>query len=110
MPRAVRLYRRPAVKMQPMPIRPGRAIRLFRSYKPFPCTMLATEGQNMATSAERIRVLRERQRSGFRRLTIDVSDDLRAIAKRSYEGAVTSDHDQQAQAVALFLTDALLQI
>jgi hypothetical protein len=36
----------------------------------------------MATSAERIRVLRERQRSGFRRLTIDVSDDdLRAIAK-----------------------------
>jgi hypothetical protein len=73
--------------------------------------MLATEGQNMATSAERIRVLRERQRSGFRRLTIDVSDDdLRAIAKRGYEGAVTSDHDQQAQAVALFLTDALLQI
>jgi hypothetical protein len=44
-------------------------------------------------------------------LTIDVSDnDLRAIAKRGYEGAVTSDHDQQAQAVALFLTDALLQI
>ena len=46
----------------------------------------------MATSAERIRVLRERQRTGFRRLTIDVSDDdLRAIAKRGYEGAVTSD-------------------
>jgi hypothetical protein len=73
--------------------------------------MLATEGQHMMTSAERMRVLRERQRSGFRRLTIDVSeDDLRAIAKRGYEGAVTSDHDQQAQAVALFLTDALLQI
>ena len=61
----------------------------------------------MATSAERMRALRERQRRGLRRLTIDVSDnDLRAIAK----GAVTSDHDQQAQAVALFLTDALLQI
>jgi hypothetical protein len=45
------------------------------------------------------------------RFTISVSaDDLRAIAKRGYEGAVTSDHDQQAQAVALFLTDALLQI
>jgi hypothetical protein len=45
--------------------------------------MLATEGQNMATSAERIRVLRERQRSGFRRLTIDVSDDdLRADANQ----------------------------
>jgi hypothetical protein len=71
--------------------------------------MLGTEGQNMATSAERMRVLRERQRRGLRRLTIDVNeDDLRAIAKRGYEGAVTSDHDQQA--IALFLTDALLQI
>jgi hypothetical protein len=44
-------------------------------------------------------------------LTIEVSeDDLRAIAKRGYEGSVTTDHDQQAQAVGLFLTDALLQI
>ena len=62
----------------------------------------------MATSAERTRALRERQRRGLRRLTIDVSeDDLRAIAKRGYEGAVTSDLDQQAQAVGLFLTDTL---
>jgi hypothetical protein len=37
-------------------------------------------------------------------------DDLRAIAKRGYEGAVTTELDQQAQAVGLFLTDALLQI
>jgi hypothetical protein len=37
-------------------------------------------------------------------------DDLRQIAKRGYEGAVTTGHDQQAQAVGLFLTDALLQI
>jgi hypothetical protein len=73
--------------------------------------MLATEGQNMATSAERMRALRERQRRGLQRLTIDVSeDDLRAIAKRGYEGAVTTELDQQAQAVGLFLTDALLQI
>jgi hypothetical protein len=58
-----------------------------------------------------MRALRERQRRGLRRLTIDVSeDDLRAIAKRPYEGAASSDHDQQAQAVGLFLTDALLQI
>jgi hypothetical protein len=71
-------------------------------------TMLAMGEEHMATSAERIRVLRERQRSG---LTIDVSDDdLRAIAKRGYEGAVTSDHDQQAKAVGLFLSDVLLQI
>jgi hypothetical protein len=58
-----------------------------------------------------MRALRERQRRGLRRLTIEVSeDDLRAIAKRGYEGAVTTDHGQQAQAVGLFLTDALLQI
>jgi hypothetical protein len=58
-----------------------------------------------------MRALRERQRRGLRRLTIDVSeDDLRAIAKREYEGAVTTDYDQQAQAVGLFLSDALLQI
>jgi hypothetical protein len=65
----------------------------------------------MATSAERMRALRERQRRGLRRLTIEVSeDDLRAIMKRGYESSVTTDHDQQAQAVGLFLTDALLQI
>jgi len=52
-----------------------------------------------------------RARRGLRRLTVDVSeDDLRTLAKRGYEGAVTSDLDQQAQAVSLFLTDALLRI
>jgi hypothetical protein len=62
----------------------------------------------MATAAERMRALRERARRGLRRLTIDVSEnDLHAIAKRDYEGAVTTDHDQQAQAVGLFLTDDL---
>jgi hypothetical protein len=70
--------------------------------------MLATEREHMATSAERMRVLRERQRRGLRRLTIDVSeDDLRAIAKHGYEGAVTTDHDQQAQAVGLFVRMSL---
>ena len=65
----------------------------------------------MATAAERMRALRERARRGVRRLTIDVSeDDLRAIAKRGYEGALTTDHEQQAQAVGLFLNDALLEI
>jgi hypothetical protein len=73
--------------------------------------MLATEGQNMATSAERMRALRERQRRGLRKLRIQVSeDDLRQIAKQGYDCAVTTDHDQQAQAVGLFLSDALLQI
>jgi hypothetical protein len=36
-------------------------------------------------------------------------DDLRTIAKRGYEGAVTTDLDRQAQAVGLFLNEALLQ-
>jgi hypothetical protein len=63
------------------------------------------------TSAERMRALRECQRRGLRKLRIEVSeDDVRQIAKRGYEGAVTTDHDQQAQAVGLFLSDALLQI
>jgi len=65
----------------------------------------------MMTSAERMRALRERRRRGLRKLRIEVSEEeLRAIAKRGYEGALTTDHDQQAQAVGLFLNDALLQI
>jgi hypothetical protein len=65
----------------------------------------------MMTSAERMRALRERRRRGLRKLRIEVSEEeLRAIAKRGYEGALTTDHDQQAQAVGLFLTDALVQI
>jgi hypothetical protein len=65
----------------------------------------------MATSAERMRALRDRQRRGFQRLTIDVSeDDLRQIAQAGYEGAAGTDHDQQAHAVALFLTDAVAQL
>jgi hypothetical protein len=53
----------------------------------------------------------ENDRRGLRKFRIEVSeDDLRAIAKRGYEGAVTTDHDQQAEAVGLLLTDVLLQI
>ena len=49
---------------------------------------------------ERMRALRERQRRGLRRLTIEVSeDDLRAIAKRAYEGAVTRTLTKEAQPV-----------
>ena len=59
----------------------------------------------MATPAERMRAYRERARRGLRRFTISVSaDDLSVIAESGYEGAVTTDHDQQAQAVGLFLT------
>jgi hypothetical protein len=66
----------------------------------------------MMTSSERMRALRERRRRGLRKLRIEgvSEEELRAIAKRGYEGAVTTDHDQQAQAVGLFLNDALLQI
>jgi len=64
----------------------------------------------MATSAERMRALlkRERERRGLRRFTIRVSDDdLRVIAEHGYEDAASADHDQQAQAVSLFITDML---
>jgi hypothetical protein len=58
--------------------------------------------------SERMRGLRERQRRGLQRLTIDVSeDDLREIARAGYEGAAGTDHDQQAHAVA---TDAVVQL
>ncbi len=65
----------------------------------------------MATSAERMRALRERERRGVRRLTVDVSeDDLRTLAERGYEGVASTDADHQAQAVGLFLNDSLLEI
>jgi len=53
-------------RMQPMPVCPGGArLGPFRSCKQFPCTILATEGEHMATSAERMRALRERERRGL---------------------------------------------
>ena len=62
----------------------------------------------MATSAERTKGLRERERRGLRRFTVPVSeDDLRVMAKHGYEGALSNDHEQQAQAVSRFITDAL---
>jgi hypothetical protein len=65
----------------------------------------------MATSAERMRALRERARRRIRRFTISVTaDDLRVIAEHGYEGAASTDHDEQAQAVGLFLNDSLLEI
>jgi hypothetical protein len=65
----------------------------------------------MATSAEPIRALRERERRGLRRFTIGVSeDDLRVIAEHGYEGAASADQDQQAQAVSLFITHIGVQL
>jgi hypothetical protein len=95
--------------MQPMPICLGRAIGLFSPWEWFACTIFSAEGRStMATSAERMRALRERERRGMRRLTVDVSEaDLRTLAERGYEGAASTDHDQQAQAVALILNDTL---
>jgi hypothetical protein len=55
-----------------------------------------------------MRALRERQRRGLRRLTIDVSeDDLRVMARHGYGGALRTDHEEQAQAVSLFIADML---
>ena len=47
-------------------------------------------------------------RRGLRRFTIGVSeDDLHVIAKHGYGGALSTDDEQQAQAVSRFITDAL---
>ena len=55
-----------------------------------------------------MRARREAERRGLRSFTIGVSeDDLRVIAKHGYEGALSTDHEQQAQAVSRFITDAL---
>jgi hypothetical protein len=62
----------------------------------------------MATSAKRVRALREVERRGFRSFTIGVSeDDLRVIAKHGYEGVLSTDPDQQARALSLFIADML---
>jgi hypothetical protein len=34
-------------------------------------------------------------------------DDLRVMAKHGYEGAASTDPDQQARAVTIFITDVL---
>jgi hypothetical protein len=48
------------------------------------------------------------RRRRLRRFTIGVSeDDLRVIARYGYEGALSTDHEQPAQAVSRFITDAL---
>jgi hypothetical protein len=62
----------------------------------------------MATSAERMRALRERARRGLRSFTIGVSDDdLRVIAKHGYEGVLSTDADEQARALSLFIANML---
>jgi hypothetical protein len=58
----------------------------------------------MATFTERKRALRKGARPGFRSFTIGVSkDDLRVIAKHGYECVLSTDHDQRAQALSLFI-------
>jgi len=65
----------------------------------------------MATLRERMRARREAERRGLRSFTIGVSeDDLRVIAKRGYGSALSTDHEQQAQAVSRFITDALARL
>jgi hypothetical protein len=62
----------------------------------------------MATSAKRVTALREGERRGFRSFTIGVSeDDLCVIAKHSYEGVLSTDPDQRARALSLFIADVI---
>jgi hypothetical protein len=67
---------------------------------------LAHDAAPGPSPVRRMRALRERERRGLRRFTIDVSeDDLRVIAEHGYEGAASADRDQQAQAVGHGDTD-----
>jgi hypothetical protein len=61
----------------------------------------------MTTLTERMRALRERGRHGSEFHNLRNEDDLRVIAEHGYEGAASTDRDQQAQAVSLFITDML---
>jgi hypothetical protein len=62
----------------------------------------------MATSAERMRALRERTRRGIRRFTISVTaDDLRVIADHGYEDATSTDQDCRTQAISRFISDTV---
>jgi|KBSMisStaDraftv2_1062788.scaffolds.fasta_scaffold3335729_1 hypothetical protein len=62
----------------------------------------------MATLRERMRAPRKAARRGFRSFTVGVSDDdLRVLAKHGYEGVLSTDPDQQAQTLSLFIADML---
>jgi hypothetical protein len=57
----------------------------------------------MATLRERLKA-RQAERRKLRSFTVGVSeDDLRVIAKQGYGGSLSTDHEQQAQAVSPIL-------
>jgi hypothetical protein len=100
-PRRATDGRRPRIhrgrRLQPMPI--CAPFGLFQVLQTVFVHYARHEVTEHGDSAERMRAPRERQRRGLRKLRIEVSeDDLRQIAQAGYEGAVSSDHDQQAQA------------
>jgi hypothetical protein len=62
----------------------------------------------MATLRERLMARREAQRRRLRSFAIGLSeDDLRVMARHGYGGALRTDHEEQAQAVSLFIADML---
>jgi hypothetical protein len=62
----------------------------------------------MATLRERLRARREAERPKLRSFTVGVSDDdLGVMAKHGYEGVLSTDPDQQARALRLFIADML---
>ena len=70
--------------------------------------MLGKSSRVFASAAQKWPTRRETKRRGLRSFTIGVSEDnLRLLSKQGYGGALSADHDQQAQAVCRFITDAL---
>jgi hypothetical protein len=75
--------------------------------KGFGATFVSKRETTVATLRERLRA-RQAERRGLRSFTIGVSeDDLRVMAKHGYEGALSTDPEQQAQAVSRFITETL---
>jgi hypothetical protein len=91
-----------AADASPAPIGP------FTPWEGFRCIILSADG---GTHGNIARATESEARSGvpqLRSFTIGVSeDDLRAIAERGYGGAASTDQDQRAQAISLFITDML---
>ena len=88
--------------MQPMPTVRGAPFGLFSPWERFACTILSTKGHHHGD------IGRANASRGLRRFTVSVSeDDLRVMAKHGYEWAASTDPDQQAQALSLFIADML---
>lgn len=85
----------------------------LRTCERFLTTVLATEGNNHGDDWSRAYAGSSGAPAplGCNSLPLRLArTNLREIARAGYEGAAGTDHDQQVHAVALFLTDTVVQL